>query len=182
VRHLEMNSATAVTVIRIMLIPLVMVLIVGDWRWAAVTVYALAAATDSLDGWLARSRGMVTTTGAFLDPLADKLLVTGAMLALIQEGDLAAWIAMVILTREFAVTGLRLIAVGENLVISASALGKAKAFSQNIALGFVIAPHPWKWIDEPLLLLAVALTVISGVAYFVSAKRALTQARADGER
>ena len=181
-RQLELNPATVVTVARILLIPVVMVLIIIDLRWAAFAVYAVAAGTDSLDGWLARSRGDVTTTGAFLDPLADKLLVTGAMLALIQEGDLAAWIAMVIITREFAVTGLRLIAVGEDLVISANSLGKAKAFSQNIALGFVIAPHPWKWIDEPLLYLAVVLTILSGIVYFVSAHRALEQSRRAADR
>jgi len=173
VREVELNPATIVTVIRILLIPVVMVLILVDLRWEAAALYLVAAATDSLDGWLARSRGQVTVAGAFLDPLADKLLVTAALLALIQTGDLHAWIAMVIITREFAVTGLRMVAVTENLVIPANRWGKYKALSQNAAILAVMAPHPWKWIDPWLLGIAVVLTVLSGVFYFVFARQRL---------
>jgi CDP-diacylglycerol--glycerol-3-phosphate 3-phosphatidyltransferase len=173
VREAEITPATIVTVIRILLIPVVMVLILQDLRWEAAGVYVLAAATDSLDGWLARSRGQVTVAGAFLDPLADKLLVTAALLALIQTGDLQAWIAMVIITREFAVTGLRMIAVSEKLVIPANRWGKYKAVSQNAAILAVMTPHPWKWIDPWLLGVAVVLTVLSGILYFVFARQQL---------
>jgi len=117
------NAALNVTALRIVAIPGLMVLIladVPDGRWWAAGVYVAAAATDSLDGWLARSRGQVTVAGAFLDPLADKLLVSAALLALIQAGDLPAWAAMVIITRELAVTGLRLVAVSEDLIIPAA--------------------------------------------------------------
>jgi CDP-diacylglycerol--glycerol-3-phosphate 3-phosphatidyltransferase len=166
-----MNPALIVTAIRIALIPVVMVLILVDdegGRYWAFALYVVAAATDSLDGWLARSRGEVTVAGAFLDPLADKLLVTGALLCLVEVGDVPAWIVMVIITREFAVTGLRLVAVSEDLVIPASRLGKIKTLSQNVAVA---------WQYDALLYLAVALTVISGAYYFIMARRRLFQGR-----
>lgn len=171
-----MNAALWVTATRICAIPAIMVLILQDSdraRWWAVGAYLAAAATDSLDGWLARSRGQVTVAGAFLDPLADKLLVTAALVCLIETGDVPAWAVMVILTREFAVTGLRLVAVSEGLVIPAAGLGKAKTFSQNAAIVAFTAPHPWTWINDPLLYLAVFLTVLSGEYYFIMARRRL---------
>jgi CDP-diacylglycerol--glycerol-3-phosphate 3-phosphatidyltransferase len=170
------NAALNVTAARIAAIPGLMVLILADvpnGRWWAAGVYVVAAATDSLDGWLARSRGQVTVAGAFLDPLADKLLVSAALLALIQVGDMPAWAAMVIITRELAVTGLRLVAVTEDLIIPASRFGKAKTVSQNLALVAIIAPHGAKWIDAPLLYAAVVLTVLSGAYYFLMARRRL---------
>ena len=94
--------------------------------------------TDSIDGWLARSRGIVTVAGAFLDPLADKLLISAALVSLIETGEVAAWAAMVIIAREFAVTGLRLVAAAEDVIISAGKFGKAKAFSQNVALAVIM--------------------------------------------
>lgn len=164
------NAALTITVVRILAIPGLMVLIlvddIGDNRWWAAGVYVTAAATDSLDGWLARSRGQATVAGAFLDPLADKLLVAAALLCLIQTGEVAAWAAMVIIAREFAVTGLRLVAMGADRVIPADRLGKAKTAAQNLALVALIAPHPWPAADRPLLYLAVAMTVLSGANYF----------------
>jgi CDP-diacylglycerol---glycerol-3-phosphate 3-phosphatidyltransferase len=172
----SLNAALMVTGARIAVIPVIMALLLvdvpgGDW-WAA-GIYLAAACTDSLDGWLARSRGQVTVAGAFLDPLADKLLVAGALVCLIQDGRIAAWAAMVIIAREFAVTGLRLVAVSEDLIIPASRFGKAKAVSQNVAITAIIAPHPWKWIDDPLLYIALVLTVLSGAYYFLMARRRL---------
>lgn len=175
-----MNAAMWVTVARIFAIPAVMWLIVQDdaqSRWWAVGVYVAAAASDSLDGWLARSRGMVTVAGAFLDPLADKLLVTGALVALTEVGDVPAWAVMIILAREFAVTGLRLIAVGEGLVIPAAGLGKAKTLAQNAAIIAFIAPHSFQWINWPLMTVALVLTVLSGAYYFVMARRKLMARR-----
>jgi CDP-diacylglycerol--glycerol-3-phosphate 3-phosphatidyltransferase len=171
------NAALTVTVIRIAAIPGLMVLIlvegIPDARWWAAGVYAAAAITDSLDGWLARARGQVTVAGAFLDPLADKLLVAAALVSLLQVGDIPAWIVMVIMAREFAVTGLRLVAASEDLIIPASRFGKAKTLSQNVAIVAVTAPHPWRWIDDPLLYTAVVLTVLSGAYYFLMARRRL---------
>ncbi len=176
-----MNAALWVTATRITMIPVVMALLLvnsHDARWWAAGLYALAAATDSLDGWLARSRGQVTIAGAFLDPLADKLLVSAALLCLIQLGNVSAWAAMIIITREFAVTGLRLVAVNERLVIPAGRLGKAKTLSQNLALFALIAPHQWAWINTPLLDLALVLTVLSGAYYFIMARRRLFEMHA----
>lgn len=168
------------TAARIALIPIVMVLILVDdegGRYWAFGLYVLAAATDSLDGWLARSRGEVTVAGAFLDPLADKLLVAGALLCLIEVGDVSAWIAMIIIAREFAVTGLRLVAVREDLVIPASNFGKAKTLSQNIAVAWIILNVGPAWIGSTLLYIAVVLTVLSGAYYFIMARRRLFEGR-----
>ncbi|MEI6723405.1 MAG: CDP-diacylglycerol--glycerol-3-phosphate 3-phosphatidyltransferase [Betaproteobacteria bacterium] len=175
-----MNPALLVTAARIALIPVVMALILMDGtidRWAAFWLYVIAAATDSLDGWLARSRGQVTVAGAFLDPLADKLLVTGALLCLGEAAQVSAWIAMVIITREFAVTGLRLVAISENLVIPASRFGKAKTVSQNVAIAWVILQVGQQWQYDTLLWLAVVLTVLSGAYYFIMARRRLFENR-----
>lgn len=176
----SLNPALVVTAARIALIPVVMALILIDdegGRYWAFALYVVAAATDSLDGWLARSRGDVTVAGAFLDPLADKLLVTGALLCLIEVGDVSAWIAMIIITREFAVTGLRLVAISENLVIPASNFGKAKTLSQNIAIAWVVLNVGPAWTEMALLYVAVILTVLSGVYYFIMARRRLFEGR-----
>lgn len=175
-----MNTALWVTAVRISTIPMVMALLLinsDHTRWWAAGLYAFAAATDSLDGWLARARGQVTVAGAFLDPLADKLLVSAALVCLLQLGLVSAWAAMIIITREFAVTGLRLVAVNERLIIPAGRLGKAKTLSQNIALFALIAPHRWGWINTPLLYVALVLTVLSGAYYFIMARRRLFELR-----
>lgn len=168
------NAALTITVVRILAIPGLMALLLLDvderYRWWAAGLYVAAAATDSLDGWLARSRGQTTVTGAFLDPLADKLLVAGVLLCLIETGEVSAWIVMVIIAREFAVTGLRMVAIGNNLVIPADRLGKAKTATQNLAIVALIAPHPWPAVNEPLLYLAVVMTVLSGANYFLAAR------------
>jgi CDP-diacylglycerol---glycerol-3-phosphate 3-phosphatidyltransferase len=169
------NAALTLTVARIVAIPGLMVLILSGSiphnRWWAAAVYAAAAATDSLDGWLARSRGQETVAGAFLDPLADKLLVAAALVCLVEIDEIGAWVVMIILAREFAVTGLRLVAAGHDLIIPADRLGKAKTASQNLAIVAILLPHPWPWIDEPLLYVAVVMTVLSGANYFVAARR-----------
>ena len=169
------NPALAVTSARILMVPAIMVLLLADipgGRWLAAAAYVVAAGTDSLDGWLARSRDDVTTTGAFLDPLADKLLVTAALISLVELGEIPAWAAMIIIAREFAVTGLRLVAAGERRVIAADRLGKVKTLSQNAAVLAFIAPHPWEPVNWPLLAIALVLTVVSGVNYFLAASRA----------
>src|SRR4051794_39983949 len=107
-----MTPPNLISLVRVLAVPLVMALILADFsgheRWAAVA-YLAAAVSDSVDGYLARSRGWVTVAGTFLDPLADKLLVAGSMIALVEVGRLSSWAAMAIIAREFAVTGLRMI-------------------------------------------------------------------------
>ncbi len=174
VRSGPLNAPLWLTSVRIMLIPPLMVLLLVDSipgaRWWALAVFILACITDSLDGWIARSRGMVTVAGAFLDPLADKLLISAVLVSLVETGDVAAWVAMVIIAREFAVTGLRLVAAAENVIISAGKFGKAKALSQNVALALIIAPGVSDVIRNVFLGIALVLTVLSGAHYFLVAR------------
>jgi len=172
-----MNAANAITIARILLIPVFLVLLfveVPYGEYAAVAVFALAAGTDKLDGYVARRRKTVTATGMFLDPLADKLLISAALIALVSLGRLEAWVAMVIIGREFAVTGLRLVAAAQGVSIPADRLGKAKTVMQTIAVLFLLVPRsafPYDWLIEDLLIwAAVALTLISGIEYFWNAR------------
>jgi CDP-diacylglycerol--glycerol-3-phosphate 3-phosphatidyltransferase len=142
-------------------------------------LFLLIAATDALDGYLARSRGLVTNLGKFLDPLADKLLVSAALIGLVQLQRAEAWLVWLILAREFAVTGLRAIAAAGGTVIAASVLGKAKTVSQMAAVFILLLPPPpFTWLSrEPgalLLYLAAILTLWSGADYLLRARGALT--------
>src|SRR5262245_11961110 len=121
-----------------------------DGRWWAAGLYAAAALTDNLDGWLARARGQVTVAGAFLDPLADKLLVSAALVCLIQVDAVPAWAAMIIIVREFVVSGLRLVAVSEDLIIPASGFGAAKTITQTTPVVPLIVPERRGGLADPL--------------------------------
>ena len=173
-----MNLPNSITCLRILFIPVFLVVLLTPLSadsmaqvYAATILFLLAAATDSLDGYLARSRGQVTNLGKFLDPLADKLLVSAALIALVQLGSAAAWVVWIILGREFAVTGLRAIAAAEGLVVAASGFGKVKTVVQMTAITFLLLKKPlvgWLGVDAgtPLLYLALILTVGSGIDYF----------------
>ena len=141
-------------------------------NYIAAVIFILAASTDGVDGYLARKKQMVTNLGKFLDPIADKLLVAAALIALVQRNDITGWAAMFILSREFAVTGLRLVAAGEGIVISASNLGKLKTITQIVAIAAtllknfplnLIVPFPF---DKYAMLFAVIITLYSGYDYF----------------
>jgi CDP-diacylglycerol---glycerol-3-phosphate 3-phosphatidyltransferase len=177
-----MNGPLWFTSVRILAIPPLMVLLLVDGipgaRWWAFAVFAVACLTDSIDGWMARSRGEVTIAGAFLDPLADKLLISAVLVCLVETGEVAAWVAMVIIAREFAVTGLRLVAAAEHVIISAGRFGKAKALSQNIALGAIILPGIAGSVEDVLLGIALVLTVLSGAHYFLIARWRLFSGKA----
>jgi CDP-diacylglycerol---glycerol-3-phosphate 3-phosphatidyltransferase len=143
----------------------------------AAAVFALAALTDGLDGYIARSRDTVTTFGKLMDPLADKLLIVAALVSLVSLGRLAAWVAMVIIAREVAVTGLRAVAAEQGVVISASWLGKVKTALQVAAVFALIL-----WESSPLgvdllVYAAVAATVISGADYFLGLRRRIEEER-----
>jgi CDP-diacylglycerol--glycerol-3-phosphate 3-phosphatidyltransferase len=158
---------------RILLIPVFMVALLGNIRHGdviAVIVFSLAAASDSLDGYLARSRKEVTTVGKLLDPLADKLLISAALISLVELDRVAAWVAMVIIAREFAVTGLRLIAAAEHVVIAASPWGKIKTTVQVAAIIALIVDDPPHTVTTVLVAVAVAATIWSGMEYFISAR------------
>jgi CDP-diacylglycerol---glycerol-3-phosphate 3-phosphatidyltransferase len=136
-------------------------------------VFALAALTDGLDGYIARRREQVTTFGKLMDPLADKLLIVAALISLVSLDRIAAWVAMVIIARELAVTGLRAVAVERGVVIAASSLGKVKTLLQVTAIFALILIDPTPVWAEVLLYVAVAVTVISGADYFYGMRREL---------
>ena len=156
-----------------MLIPAVMIALLADVPGGdvlAATLFAIAAATDSVDGYIARKRASVTTVGKLLDPLADKLLISAALVSLVELNRLSAWVAMVIIAREFAVTGLRLIAATQDVVIAASVWGKIKTATQVAAIIALIMDSLPEDVTAGLVALAVATTVWSGIDYFLSGR------------
>ncbi len=169
-----LNLPNALTLLRIVAVPVVVVALLGETPngdTLAAIVFALAALTDGLDGYFARSRDSVTTFGKLMDPLADKLLIIGALLSLVSLNRLEAWIAMVIIAREIAVTILRTIANERGIVIAASRLGKVKTVLQIAAVFALIALHPSPlWVDL-LVYAAVAATVVSGADYFFGLRK-----------
>ncbi len=175
-----LNLPNALTLLRILAVPVVVVALLGETPNGdalAAGVFALAALTDGLDGYFARSRDSVTTFGKLMDPIADKLLIIAALVSLVSLDRLAAWVAMVIIAREFAVTALRAIAAERGIVISASWLGKVKTVLQIAAVFALIASDPAPlWVDV-LVYLAVAATLISGADYFFGLRRRIENQR-----
>ena len=178
---IPLNLPNTLTLLRILAVPVVVVALlseVNDGDVIAAVVFALAAATDGLDGYIARRRNQITNFGKLMDPLADKLLVVAALICLVDLNRLAAWIAMVIIARELAVTGLRTLAAEQSVVISARWHGKVKTTLQIAAIFALIAEDPAPtWVDV-LVYAAAAMTVISGVIYFVDLRRTLSDVAA----
>ena len=175
------NLPNLLTVLRIMLVPVLVVALLGNTPAGdvlAAMVFALASLTDFVDGYLARARHSVTTFGKLMDPLADKLLIVAALISLVSLHRLAAWVAMVIITRELAVTVLRLGATQAGVVMPASMLGKIKTCLQIAAILALIAARgepPWV---SALLYLTIFVTVASGLDFFFGLrKRMHAQAR-----
>jgi CDP-diacylglycerol--glycerol-3-phosphate 3-phosphatidyltransferase len=176
-----LNVPNVLTVLRILLVPVLVVALTTETKngdTLAAIVFALAALTDGLDGYIARSRKSITTFGKVMDPIADKMLITAALIALVSLDRLAAWVAMVIIAREFAVSSLRVAAAAEGAIIPASSLGKIKTVIQVVAVMALIAandPHAM-WVDV-LVGLMVFATVVSGVDYFLNVRREIEAAR-----
>lgn len=180
-----MNLPNKLTLLRILLIPvfLLIILPVGNitlvsidpetGRFIATFVFLAAALTDLLDGAIARKNGCVTVFGKFLDPIADKLLVVSALVALVQLDEVSAWAVIIIITREFIVQGIRILAAKDAVVIPAGFLGKAKTFTQMVAIILILLDnHPFSLITslpigQYLLWISVILTVISGYEYVI---------------
>ena len=174
-----LNIPNALTMLRILAVPVVVVALLAeipDGDLIAGIVFALAALTDGLDGYIARRRDDVTTFGKLMDPLADKLLIIAALVSLVALDRLQAWVAMVIIARELAVTGLRAVAVEQGVVISASWLGKVKTALQIAAIIALIAFDPSPLWADLLLYAAVAVTGISGADYFLGLRKRLDEA------
>jgi CDP-diacylglycerol--glycerol-3-phosphate 3-phosphatidyltransferase len=176
-----LNVPNVLTVVRILLVPVLVVALLvntAHGSWVAAVVFAVAAFTDGLDGYIARSRQSVTTFGKVMDPVADKLLIAAALISLVSLDRVAAWVAMVIIAREFAVSGLRIAAAQQGVVIPASLLGKLKTIIQVAAVLALIAVHDTSvaWV-EVLVYAAVLVTVVSGADYFLNVRRRLEEAR-----
>jgi CDP-diacylglycerol--glycerol-3-phosphate 3-phosphatidyltransferase len=196
-----MNLANRITVLRMVFIPVFLVVLLGEWPafidppswwrtmqpWIAAAIFTVLAATDAVDGHIARTRNQVTTFGKFIDPLADKLLVTAALIALVDLEQLPSWIALVIISRELVVSGLRMVAIAEGRVIAASSHGKVKTILQIVAIVCFLLKDTtllndllgtlataFQTVSWVVMGAAVLMTVWSMVDYFYHARDILT--------
>ncbi|PLR77706.1 CDP-diacylglycerol--glycerol-3-phosphate 3-phosphatidyltransferase [Bacillus sp. V3-13] len=192
-----MNLPNKITISRILLIPvfLIVMLVPFDWgnmsfigadlpvtHFIGALIFIIASTTDWIDGYYARKYNLVTNLGKFLDPLADKLLVSAALIVLVDLGFAASWIVIVIISREFAVTGLRLVLAGEGEVVAANRLGKIKTWTQIIAISalllhntiFELVSIPF---DQLALWVAMFFTIWSGWDYFAKNKHAFIDSK-----
>jgi CDP-diacylglycerol---glycerol-3-phosphate 3-phosphatidyltransferase len=177
---IPLTVPNVLTVLRILLVPVIVVALLEETPNAdtiAAIVFAVAAFTDGLDGYIARSRGSVTTFGKLMDPLADKLLIIAPLISLVSLERIAPWVAMVIIARELAVTMLRMVAVERGVLIAPSWLGKAKTMVQVAAIFAVIAFETTPLAVDALVYAAVAITVVSGADYFFGVRRRMDEAR-----
>ncbi|CAM4262453.1 MULTISPECIES: CDP-diacylglycerol--glycerol-3-phosphate 3-phosphatidyltransferase [Paenibacillus] len=190
-----MNLPNRITLARICLIPIMMFFLLVDFKfypepihWGsfqlsinhliAAVIFLLAASTDGIDGYIARKYNMVTNLGKLLDPLADKLLVSAVLISLVELGRCDSWIAIVIISREFAVTGLRQVALLEGKVVAASKWGKIKTVTQIVAISLLLLNNfPFQFVSIPLddiaIWAAALITIYSGIDYFVKNKELL---------
>ncbi|MCH1640640.1 CDP-diacylglycerol--glycerol-3-phosphate 3-phosphatidyltransferase [Paenibacillus timonensis] len=195
-----MNLPNRITLTRIFMIPVMLVFLLVDAGWLsheltlgnyslpvnqliAAVLFIVAASTDGIDGYIARKYNLVTNLGKLLDPLADKLLVGTVLIGLVALGKCDAWIAVIIIAREFAVTGLREVALLEGSVIAASKWGKAKTITQIIAISALLLNNfPFEWLsfpfDDVAMWLAAVITLYSGIDYFVKNKSVLSFSKA----
>ena len=174
-----LNLPNLLTMLRILLVQVLVVALteeIHNGSTIAAIVFVVAGLSDGLDGYIARSRQSITTFGKVMDPIADKLLITAALLSLVSLNRVDAWVAMVIVAREFAVSGLRVAAGQQGVVIPASGLGKVKTMVQSAAvLALIAAPNADAVWVQGLVYLMVLATVISGADYFLNFRRKLDE-------
>jgi CDP-diacylglycerol--glycerol-3-phosphate 3-phosphatidyltransferase len=195
------NLPNSITMSRIVMIPLLLWILSPHFPWQAgaeqevfaSVLFVLASITDGVDGYLARKRGQITTMGMLLDPLADKIMVTAALIALVayEPQVVKVWIAVVIIGREFLISGLRSIAASEGFTIQASDLGKLKTVAQIVSVVFAILAHHWyqwtfgwlvipiKWVAIGAIYFTVVISTISAVDYFVGFWKQIDRASKD---
>lgn len=164
-----MNTANKLTLLRVILIPVFLVILYVDFpyhQYVALGVFILASLTDMVDGKIARKYNMITDFGKFMDPLADKLLVMAAMLWFVEQGRFPAWAMFIVVAREFAVTGLRLVAVEAGRVIAAGWSGKVKTAVTMVGICLMMLPVP-KVVDQVVAGIIVVATAYSGAEYFI---------------
>lgn len=178
-----MNLPNKLTVLRMIMVPFFIFFMLTEMvtqptaRYIAIAIFVVASLTDLLDGHIARSRNLVTTFGKFMDPLADKLLVTSALVCLIATDGLSPWVVMIIIGREFIISGFRLVAASEGIVIAASWWGKIKTVTQMTMIVVILLNLPFAFmpiIETILIWAAVILTVVSLVDYMAKNKGVLT--------
>ena len=177
---MEMNLPNKLTILRVIMIPFFVVCLLLDkgtaTEIAALVLFAAASFTDFLDGYIARRDNLVTNFGKFMDPLADKLLVCSAMICLIELGRLPAWIVIIIIAREFIISGFRLVASDNGVVIAASYWGKFKTVSQMFMIMLLII-HPegtvFYWLEQILIYVSLILTIVSLMDYLMKNKQVL---------
>lgn len=191
VRSANWNLPNAITVVRIVMAPIFFWLLLADggadgpMRWWAAVIFIVAISTDWVDGHLARSRGLVTDLGKILDPIADKLLTSGALVCLSILGELWWWVTIVIIVREVGITVWRFVELGRGTVVPASSGGKLKTLTQAIAISLFLTPlwtivGDWiYWVNWAFMALALVLTVWSGLLYVRDAFRLAREHRAE---
>ncbi|HEX2160252.1 MAG TPA: CDP-diacylglycerol--glycerol-3-phosphate 3-phosphatidyltransferase [Thermoleophilaceae bacterium] len=174
-----LNLPNVLTLLRILLVPVLVVALGTEAQGGselAAAVFVLASLTDGLDGYIARSRQSITTFGKVMDPVADKLLIAAALLTLVSLDRVDAWVAMIVIAREFAVSGLRIAAGQQGVVIPASALGKVKTIVQSAAVLALIAVADPDVLWVQLLVYAMVLTtIVSGADYFLNFRRRIEE-------
>ena len=177
-----MNLPNKLTVLRVLMVPFFVLFMLTDIggaanKWIALIIFAVASLTDMLDGKIARARGLVTNFGKFMDPLADKLLVCSAMICMITTGQLAAWIVIIIIAREFIISGFRLVAADAGIVIAASYWGKFKTVAQMAMIIVLLADlgGVFDMIGTALIWVSLVLTIVSLVDYVKKNIQVLTQ-------
>ena len=178
-----MNLPNKLTILRvIMIVPFVIVMLAGSavpaGKWIALALFIIASLTDFVDGYLARKYNLVTNFGKFMDPLADKLLVCAAMICLVEMGLIPAWVVIIIMSREFIISGFRLVASDNGIVIAASYWGKFKTVSHMAMVILMILDfqsHVMQFITGVVVGLGLALTIVSLVDYVWKNKQVLTQ-------
>ena len=161
-----MTTANKITIFRMVMIPVFLVLGYAGLKWLALAVFILASLSDMVDGYIARHYNQITDFGKFMDPLADKMLVLAAMVFFVEKGSMPGWAVAIVLFREFAVSGLRLVAVEQKRVIAAAWSGKVKTAVTMIGLCAMLLFSEYSWINLLVSLLILLTTVYSGVEYF----------------
>lgn len=177
-----MNLPNKITIFRVIMIPVFLVLLlvpgIPYGNWIAAAVFIIACLSDALDGYLARKNNLVTNFGRFMDPLADKLLVCSALICFVELSYMPAWIVIVIIAREFIISGFRLIASDNGVVIAASYWGKFKTTFQMIACILLIIQLPFSWaevVEQVFIYLSLILTVVSLFEYIWKNKSVLKE-------
>ena len=177
-----MNLPNKLTVLRVIMVPFFVFFMLTDVggaanKWIALAIFAVASFTDLLDGKIARARGLVTNFGKFMDPLADKLLVCSAMICMISTGQLEAWFVIIIIAREFIISGFRLVASDSGIVIAASYWGKFKTVFQMVMIIVMIMDlgSSFVMLETILIYIALILTVVSLIDYIAKNKEVLTK-------